>query len=805
MVTESYMRCNIAQFSYIFNHGASGAVLPCYALGTIGFGGCGVVEGKFANGIVRFQLLVLIAVAFWFAGSVFDGEPGPKGLDAPPAQFSAARASLTLARLLGPEVPHPISSPAAQAVRDRIRAEFAALGVPTSIYRAPGCEARPQYGIMLCGTTEDILAEVAPGPGKAIVLMAHSDSVPAGPGASDDESGVATILETVRALKAGGLHTQHPILALITDGEEAGLLGADAFLSNPALRARVGEVINVEARGSAGASFLIQTGEGSGPFIRLYGKAAPHSSATSLVPLVYKMLLNDTDFTVFLNHGLGGFNFAFAGNVAVYHTPQDRRANLSRSTLQFHGDNMLSVARALTTTDFATLKGGDAVYLSAYGILLPPLAASWAVPVAVASLLLLAIAAYLSRGEVLGIGRRLGAFAVPLGAIVLSVLAGWLLHTIAATVSGQPDPSYGTPVWLRLAFACAVAAVLLPLARVVSIRMTAFAVWFWIAGLGLIVAWFLPGLSPYFLFPAAIAALALLIKAVLRGPWNDPEGEAALFIAAIPGMVAWLSLAALTEIIQGLALHPLITIPMAIGAMVLLPLAAARPLPSRASWQVTAALGAAALVLAVVAGLVPSYNPAHPQRLNVNFVDDHINGKALWTVDTGARLPKAYRAVMPFSAEPQSVSPLAFSKSYAAPAGAVRYAAPTADQVTSTAAGTGRTVRFTIHASDSADRVAVIIPKEAGLMRATLFGKSFEPSADNRNPSGAALICASRDCRTMTVTLVLSNRKPVVLTVGEQRYGLPADGANLKAARPADTTPSQSGDTTIVYTKLVLD
>ena len=39
--------------------------------------------------------------------------------------------------------------------------------------------------------------------GKAVLLMAHYDSVPAGPGAGDDLSGVAAILEAARALKAG--------------------------------------------------------------------------------------------------------------------------------------------------------------------------------------------------------------------------------------------------------------------------------------------------------------------------------------------------------------------------------------------------------------------------------------------------------------------------------------------------------------------------------------------------------------------------------------------------------------------------
>ena len=38
---------------------------------------------------------------------------------------------------------------------------------------------------------------------------------------------------------------------------------------------------------------------------------------------------------------------AFSENVAHYHTPLDRRENLSTTTLQQHGDNMLGVAELL--------------------------------------------------------------------------------------------------------------------------------------------------------------------------------------------------------------------------------------------------------------------------------------------------------------------------------------------------------------------------------------------------------------------------------------------------------------------------
>jgi hypothetical protein len=761
------------------------------------------MDSKSSGASLRLVVLALVAVAIWFAGATFNGLPTPRGLDAPVREFSAARADETLRRLLGPEVPHPVSSAANAAVRDRIRNEFAALRVSTSLYRALGCEGRPQYGFFACGTAEDIVAEVAPGQGKAIVLMAHYDSVPAGPGASDDQSGVATILESVRALQARGMHTRHPIVALITDGEEAGLLGAHAFLDNPALRARVGVVINVEARGNQGPSLLFQTSPGDAKLIDLYAASVPEYATGSLFAVIYKLLPNDTDLTVFLEHGLTGYNFAFSGNVADYHTPLDRRANLSLATLQHHGDNLIGTASGLMQTDFAALGGDDGIYLTVFGHLLPRLPASWAVPLAILMLAILFAAAWASRGEVLGIGRRLAAAVIPLAALIGAAAAGWLLHEIAALVSGQPDPSYAFPAWLRLSLSFGVAAVLIPLSRLASPRLTALSVWFWIAGLGLLFAALLPGVSPYFLFPGLIGAVLVLAQSRLRGAWSGFAGEAALFIAALPMLVVWLSLAAAAETVQGLALHPLFMIPVVLGTMTLLPLLAAHPLGRRA-WQSALSVSAGvAVLLAVVAGLQPAYSSVAPQRLNFNFVDDHVTGKALWAVDTAAPLPKALRAVAQFSAEPQAISPLSFQKSYAAPAGALRFAAPTAS-VASVPFGAGRIVTLTLRGSAMADRMALVVPKDSGLVRAAIGGKSFAPSGASLNPSGTIIACVTHDCGTVTVALVFATRKPVDVLIGEQRYGLPPDGARLEAARPATTIASQTGDTTIVFAKLPL-
>ncbi|WP_414632948.1 M20/M25/M40 family metallo-hydrolase, partial [Brevundimonas sp. UBA7534] len=85
----------------------------------------------------------------------------------------------------------------------------------------------------------------------AVALMAHYDSVPGSPGAADDASGVAAVLEAVRAIKARG-PAERTLIVLLTDAEELNLDGARAFFSEHPLRDRIGAVVNLEARGGGG-------------------------------------------------------------------------------------------------------------------------------------------------------------------------------------------------------------------------------------------------------------------------------------------------------------------------------------------------------------------------------------------------------------------------------------------------------------------------------------------------------------------------------------------------------------------------
>jgi Zn-dependent M28 family amino/carboxypeptidase len=123
-------------------------------------------------------------------------------------------------------VPHPVGSAANAGVRDYLLAELRDLGLQPNVLAATAVRGNELARV------ENIHARI---PGRAstghVVLAAHYDSVAQAPGAADDAAGVAAILETARALRATS-PLRNDIDVVITDGEEPGLLGAQAFVTS---------------------------------------------------------------------------------------------------------------------------------------------------------------------------------------------------------------------------------------------------------------------------------------------------------------------------------------------------------------------------------------------------------------------------------------------------------------------------------------------------------------------------------------------------------------------------------------------
>ncbi len=704
--------------------------------------------------------LAALAVGVWLLAAHGRHQPAPLGPEAPVRQFSAARADAVMARLLGAQNPRPAGSAGNAALRVRLLEELARLGVTARTQAGMSCAGRSTF--VTCGTVTNVVAEISPGRGAPLLLMAHLDSVAAGPGAGDDISGVATILETVRALQARGLPRHRPIRALFTDGEENGLLGARAYLRDPA--ARPGVVVNMEARGNRGPSYLFQTSPGDAPLVALYADSVSHVAASSLYAEVYKIMPNDTDLTPFLRAGIAGYNFAFIGNAAQYHTPLDRRENLDQSSLQHHGENLLGLAEALAGTDDAALKGGDALYMDVLGWWLPRLPQSWGLPLSLLAFGMIALAGRLTQRARHTVSRPVLAGAMPPLLVLGCIGMGFVLHGLAAWLSGHADPSYAHPVFLRLSLGLGAFFAALLTARAAG----GVAAWLWLAALAVTCALLAPGVTPYFLFPALVAAPLLL--ATIRGGRGI-----ALFVSALVVLLVWVPLAQGLEPALGLKMHPLFMVPLAFALVALLPLLA------RGRGHGASAIAALLLAigLAVTAGLQPAFSEAAPQRLNLRYAEK--DGKAFWMADPVERLPPALRAVARFSTNPEML----VERAYIAPAGQARLTAPRA-----TVSRDGHRVTLALEAPG--DGVLLMAPPEAGLRRVSVNDVTVVV------PRGPVMVmCGTPDCGRARMTLEVDARGPLSLTLASLSRGLPPEGAALIKARGNLAVPSQTGDRTL--------
>lgn len=216
----------------------------------------------------------------------------------------------------------------------------------------------------------NVLARVkGSGQGKALLLMSHYDSSPhSSYGASDAASGVATILEGVRAFMETNRTPKNDIIILITDAEELGLNGADLFVNKHPWAKDVGLALNFEARGSGGASYmLIETNRGNGKLIKEFTEANPkYPVANSLAYSIYKMLPNDTDLTVFREDGdIEGFNFAFIDDHFDYHTALDTHSRLDNNSLAHQGSYLMPLLTHFSEANLNDLKSlNDYVYFN---------------------------------------------------------------------------------------------------------------------------------------------------------------------------------------------------------------------------------------------------------------------------------------------------------------------------------------------------------------------------------------------------------------------------------------------------------
>jgi len=488
-------------------------------------------------------LLVSLEAAFGLAVATTQ-TPRPVPASAPATAFSAERAMEDVCRIAAR--PRPIGTIEHALVQAYLLGRMTDMGLSPALQGgvlSPAAVARIEArGDSAADLSAVNLVGVLPGRNPAlpaVLLMAHYDSVPGSPGAADDATGVAAILEAVRAIKARG-PADRTLIVLLTDAEELNLDGARAFFSEHPLRDRVGAVVNLEARGGGGRAMMFETGPGNAQTIDLYARAMSGASggpaSNALAVFVYRLMPNGTDFTIAADRGIAGLNFGFIGRPDQYHAPTSTPEALDQGSVQHIGAQALEAADALLRAPALPQATHNAVYADVFGltVLRHAPGAGW---------LLLALAAGLAAFAGWGARHATGLTwrAVGLGALdgVWLLSAGLVLAQAVRVLAGPVGRRIDSPEvyytllrrmpWMEAAVGLALLAatlVLLVGRRVVGRRVTAGAL-----GLAVLVGLALGGFDPI-LAGAAAVSLALTFRPLAEpgAPWGGWLGLIGLVI-----------------------------------------------------------------------------------------------------------------------------------------------------------------------------------------------------------------------------------------------------------------------------------
>ena len=616
-------------------------------------------------------------------------------------------------------------------------------------------------------------------------------SVPAGPGASDDGTGVASALEIARAIRKEPL--ANPVVFLIDDGEESGLLGAEGYIADTGRSKDAAFIINMEARGTTGTPFLFETSREQRWLIPVVAHALPHPVTGSLFATIYDLLPNDTDLTVFKRAQRAGINFAYVGGGTQYHTPLDSFANVDAGSVQRRGEQVLAMVRAFGATSLDDATGGGAVWFDVFAAFVVWWPATWSVWIAALALALLATAIVggMRRGRLtlagvaLGVASFAGTAGLAFGlGFVLARLFG--LRAPGALFAPHPGPMVAAAWLVGIAAALAVAA----LAR----RRASFDAVFaghavgWNA-LAIAIAIALPGASYVAIVPGAVMAVVAVLRTMLR-----VREELAAVVSLAGAAMVFLPFALVVYDALGAG-----SVAVTVTMLALISTTFA-PLVGDTARRLVPGCAALAVVLGAIAMVVPGESAGHPRQLALAHVTDGDSGAARWQVDSPT---PELRAVASFEAARRSVAPWYGPRgtSDVAPAPAAALPPPVATVAAAAAASDGtRVITVDLASARQAPRIAIAWHSTAETVAVRINGVAPPPRPARWHAflaPGWNRVQVRGSSAHVEITMRGTGATEAIVT--DTSFGLPAAAAPLVQARDASgAVPVHDGDVTVV-------
>lgn len=734
-------------------------------------------ELKYPAGILTFLFLM-----FWVFVSLYQANPpSAVSASAPAVAFSSGRA-MTHVQTLAKQ-PHPMGSIEHGVVRDYIFNTVATNGLQPTIQTATAVNGKAD-SILVAGTTQNVVARLqGTNNTKAVLLSAHYDSRPQAFGASDNGAGVAAMLETLRALKSGP-PLKNDVIFLFTDGEEDGLLGANAFIEEHPWAKDVGLVLNFDARGNSGPSMMFETSQSNGWLIQEFAKAAPYPVANSLSVELYRLLPNSTDFTVFNAHGLQGLNFAYIDGFASYHTLLDKSQTFDERSLQHHGSYALALTRQFGSVDLRQSRTPDRVYFDLLGLILVHYSKIWVLPLAVFALLLfVALVVIGLKFRILTVpGIGLGCVAFLSAAVLVAgfekLLWALIFKLRYAGEFRPPGVTYYTSLYV-IGFAVLAVAITLLVYNLFRKKtswenLAAGALVWWVI-LMLLVSFFLPGASYLLTWPLIFSTAGFVGYCVLKSRGRR-EGFGIVFLlaGAVPGLVLFVPL--IYQFFIGLTLNwtGLIAIVILLQLGLLVPQLTIMTRDRK--WLLSGAAALVGVCFIAAPFLMTGVSAQHPKFNSIFYAFNSDTNQAWWA----SMDPKPDEWTSKFlSAQPPRGPLVGFFPQdrllqNAAPL--VPLSPPQVDVINDEKNGDVRTLRLRLKSTRAAAVLSLYTDSKVEILSASLNDEQLDQNNTamlRRNKGIWNMHYVGIPPEGVLLALTLKTSEPLKLRVVDQSYGIP--------------------------------
>lgn len=743
---------------------------------------------------IRAYAVLLALVLFAFV-AVYQLKPPDAVADsAPLTEFASGRAMKHLVAIA--QKPRPVGSQEHAQALQYITDELRAIGLTPEVQKTtfvPPSRGGGSY--QLSAAVQNVVARIQGSDNsKAVLLAAHYDSVPFSPGASDNGTAVAALIEVARALKAGG-QSKNDVILLFSDCEEIGLYGSKAFVKEHPWAKDVGVVINLEGLGVEGPTILFETSENNQWLVEQFAEACSNTFATSVSNDLYRLTPYDTDLSTFKQAGFAGFNFAYINDPIHHHSYADRIENVDERSLQHQGAYAINLTRHLGGLNLSQFEKGNAVYFDILGLVFIHYSYNWAFFLSAFTLLSFAGLVVLGfRTKRLTVkGAAFGFVALALSAVIaaLAVALIWKGLQYFDGLFIRQDTYNSRPFMLALVMLAIAITSLLYFwlrrrVRTEDLTIGGLLLWTILMVAATVLS---PNSSYIFTLPLLFSVIAGSFLFLMKeNPRSNGRRVVVLTLSALPIIILLAPVIYVAFVAMSLNFSWLVAFFVALLLGLLIP--QLDILFAHSKWLVPAGSAVVSIAFILVAALTPQFDKHHPKPNNIFYAANADTGKAVWA--SSDQRPDEWTSQF-LSTEPQRGALTEFipdtykgflSKQAPAPSAG----SPEIRLLGDRADGNLRTVRMLITSPQTAPVVMLYLESSEEVSAILVDGKRFSPKGkgqwwlDYYAPSKEGI----------EVVLELNPEKRISMRVVNLFYGLPNLAEGLFEPRAADMMPAQA-------------